>query len=152
MPNKIKTFLWKASHEAIAINHGLYKSIPSRSPYCPICQEDEESVLHHLMQCSNSKLIWDWALGHLQYPPIHFPSFKHWFVMIPRTGSPRWSSNSPWSRISNFDLTYTQAINGVSVAPTYTAQTPKSRIGYQKILVLPHLEWLYLLFLRGFYS
>ncbi|KAM1262994.1 hypothetical protein ACFX2G_028665 [Malus domestica] len=57
-PPKIRNFLWRAVSEALATMGGLYTRKSASSPLCPICKNQEESVLHMLLRCPWVEPIW----------------------------------------------------------------------------------------------
>ncbi|QHO00044.1 uncharacterized protein DS421_13g403050 [Arachis hypogaea] len=58
IPNKIKIFLWKASHNIIAVNYNLWKRKITNSPICRICRNGEESVEHAILLCPWTRPTW----------------------------------------------------------------------------------------------
>lgn len=52
IPNKIKVFMWRATHEAIIVK----QRVPNKQPICSICTKCEESVLHRLVLCENTNI------------------------------------------------------------------------------------------------
>ena len=57
-PQKIKLFLWRACHNAIAVRENLYKRRLVDSPLCQICHKETETVEHALLLCPWSTPVW----------------------------------------------------------------------------------------------
>lgn len=55
IPNKIKVFMWHAINEAITVNQNLHKRFRDKPFICPICDDNEESVIHCLVHCISAK-------------------------------------------------------------------------------------------------
>lgn len=63
IPNKIKVFIWRAAHEALAVNKAIHYRIPAKDPTCPMCSSHDESVIHCLVQCQRVQTIWAKLMG-----------------------------------------------------------------------------------------
>ncbi|XP_058181170.1 uncharacterized protein LOC131299601 [Rhododendron vialii] len=55
IPNKIKMFMWRCSHNAIAVMYNLHRRNVDVLPYCPHCQSHVETLEHMLFQSSGPK-------------------------------------------------------------------------------------------------
>lgn len=58
IPQKIKHFIWKACHEAIPIKMNLIKKGINTNPICNIYNKENETTLHRLVTCSETRKIW----------------------------------------------------------------------------------------------
>ena len=59
VPAKIKSFLWRACHEALPTKVGLYKRKVIPTPFCDLCREQSEDGFHALWACPVVSQIWD---------------------------------------------------------------------------------------------
>ncbi|RYQ92087.1 hypothetical protein Ahy_B09g098226 [Arachis hypogaea] len=50
-PKKIRTFLWRASHNILPIFGNLFHKIITNTPMCPICLQEPETTEHALLLC-----------------------------------------------------------------------------------------------------
>ena len=57
-PPKIKIFMWKTLHSALATMEGLFQQRSSPSPICPICKSQNESIMHLFLRCPWVEMIW----------------------------------------------------------------------------------------------
>ncbi|XP_041027065.1 uncharacterized protein LOC121267283 [Juglans microcarpa x Juglans regia] len=53
-----KIFLWRACYEALPTNLNLFKKKILEKPFCPICLQDEETVIHALWSCPAAQDVW----------------------------------------------------------------------------------------------
>lgn len=58
VPPKVRSFIWKTLHAALATMENLYRRRSSPSPLCPICKTQEESVEHLFLQCPWVEVVW----------------------------------------------------------------------------------------------
>lgn len=58
IPQKIKIFLWKASHNILPLRETLWKKKISQSIICPICKRDEETLEHAFLLCDWTRPVW----------------------------------------------------------------------------------------------
>ncbi|KAL4380757.1 hypothetical protein AHAS_Ahas04G0065400 [Arachis hypogaea] len=74
--SKTKIFMWKALHKGLPVKVKLHSRIPSISPICPRCNEQEETVVHCLWMCPDSKEAW--RLAGLPSPTREVETWKWW--------------------------------------------------------------------------
>lgn len=55
---KIRCFMWKTLHAAIARMANLFKRLSSPSPLCPLCNSHEESIEHIFLLCVWVEVFW----------------------------------------------------------------------------------------------
>lgn len=58
VPGVVKLFLWKAASNLLPTKQNLFKRKIVQEPSCPICQGEEESVIHALWECKAANDIW----------------------------------------------------------------------------------------------
>ncbi|XP_058223042.1 uncharacterized protein LOC131332764 [Rhododendron vialii] len=58
IPNKIKMFMWRCSHNVVAIMYNLHRRNVDVLPYCPHRQSHVETLEHMLFQCKSAKDVW----------------------------------------------------------------------------------------------
>ena len=58
VPPKIRCFMWKSIHGAVATKANLFKRRCSPSPICPLCNTMVESTEHLFLQCLWVNTIW----------------------------------------------------------------------------------------------
>lgn len=51
-------FLWRCSHNAIAVLYNMNRKGINISPYCPRCKTSDETLEHLLFQCKFSRAAW----------------------------------------------------------------------------------------------
>ena len=58
VPPKIRCFLWKSMHGAIATKANLFRKKSSPSPLCPLCFQSEETAEHLFLHCPWVAAVW----------------------------------------------------------------------------------------------
>lgn len=58
LPNVEKNFLWRACHDILPTRVNLHRQKIIDDPLCPICEIEEETVLHVLLQCPAAVDVW----------------------------------------------------------------------------------------------
>ena len=58
VPNRVKTFLWRACHDAIPTKANLKRRHILVDPMCERCWKEEETPLHALWSCSELSTVW----------------------------------------------------------------------------------------------
>ena len=58
IPAKVKTFLWKACHEAIPTKAGLFRWRVVPHPFCDHCHDTKEDTIHALWSCPVLAQVW----------------------------------------------------------------------------------------------
>ncbi|KAL0361161.1 UNVERIFIED_CONTAM: putative mitochondrial protein [Sesamum radiatum] len=64
VPPKVRTFVWRACHEAVPTALNLARMVPEVDTQCMICGVANESLQHVLLHCSFTRQVW--ALSNLQ--------------------------------------------------------------------------------------
>ena len=60
-PAKVKSFLWRACHESLSTNSGLFKRKVIATPICDLCRDQSEDGLHALWACPVVTQVWTLA-------------------------------------------------------------------------------------------
>ncbi|KAK9047567.1 hypothetical protein V6N11_053406 [Hibiscus sabdariffa] len=58
VPQRIRCFLWLASRQKLMTNLHRYRRTLTDDPFCPLCQEAEESIIHTLRDCARLQQVW----------------------------------------------------------------------------------------------
>ena len=58
VPRKVRHFMWKACGNWLATNHNLRRKRIRQSAICPICEKEEETIEHVLLQCEWTLSVW----------------------------------------------------------------------------------------------
>lgn len=58
VPQKMKHFFWKICQNAIPVGENLWKKKVKKSPICPLCMEENETIEHTLLFCSGTRGVW----------------------------------------------------------------------------------------------
>lgn len=78
-PNASKMLLWRASHDSLPTNLNLFRRKIRESPFCPICECEDESALHALWSCLSAQDVW--SLGPRRLQKISFVP-RHFFDLV----------------------------------------------------------------------
>ncbi|KAL4296041.1 hypothetical protein GQ457_12G028380 [Hibiscus cannabinus] len=62
VPQRIRCFLWLASRQKLMTNLHRCRRTLSDDPYCPICQEAEESIIHTFRDCERLQQVWRYII------------------------------------------------------------------------------------------
>ncbi|KAG6647467.1 hypothetical protein CIPAW_07G081000 [Carya illinoinensis] len=54
----VRLFLWKAAHEILPTKVNLFKNQIIESKVCPICEREDETVIHALWRCPAAADVW----------------------------------------------------------------------------------------------
>ncbi|KAL2931647.1 hypothetical protein RDABS01_037057 [Bienertia sinuspersici] len=78
LPQKIKVFAWRAVKNGIAVKALMYARGLSNDGVCPMCGEEEETIIHLLANCQEVRRLW--YLSPLRLKVEEFPSntLKDW--------------------------------------------------------------------------
>lgn len=60
MPQKMKTFMWKALSGILATKYQLRMRRVAVNEWCPVCKAEPESIFHILVQCQVAKACWEY--------------------------------------------------------------------------------------------
>uniref|UniRef100_A0A2N9G161 Reverse transcriptase domain-containing protein n=1 Tax=Fagus sylvatica TaxID=28930 RepID=A0A2N9G161_FAGSY len=73
IPAKVKSFLWKACHEALPTKAGLFRRRVIPHPYCDQCHDGTEDTIHALWSCPVLAQVWQSSkeFADLQKNPHH---------------------------------------------------------------------------------
>ncbi|XP_058208113.1 uncharacterized protein LOC131321121 [Rhododendron vialii] len=81
VPDKNKMFLWRYSHNALAVLFNLFKKKIDVSPYCLRCNSAFETIEHLFFQCKSSKEVWENSLFANAVSPFWDSlSFIEWWI------------------------------------------------------------------------
>jgi hypothetical protein len=58
VPAKVKILCWKIMHGILTLKVILLKRHIGTSGVCPLCQSDEEDILHMVFKCPGAANIW----------------------------------------------------------------------------------------------
>ena len=83
VPQKVKTFIWRACRNAIPTKQALVRRTIITDPICERCREAVEDPLHALWSCAKMDIVWaDQNLWDFRNS-VGFSDFKHlvsWLV------------------------------------------------------------------------
>lgn len=75
-PERVRIHLWKMAQGAIVTNLFRHKRGMAPMDKCPICDAQEESILHMSRDCRGSFQVWTWLYGN-NMPPEFLSSDLH---------------------------------------------------------------------------
>jgi hypothetical protein len=81
-PLRVKLFLWLAFHKRHWIANLRIRHSLQDSPTCRLCDQEDESMVHIIFQCSYSRQVWWLILRHLgaiDLQPQHLWSLQFWW-------------------------------------------------------------------------
>jgi ribonuclease HI len=58
IPNTAKNFFWRACQNVLPTKDALMRRKVVKDPYCPICENEPETVLHALWDCPAARDVW----------------------------------------------------------------------------------------------
>ncbi|XP_042964722.1 uncharacterized protein LOC122298944 [Carya illinoinensis] len=58
IPNANRMLIWRACHESLPTKLNLFKKRIVESPFCPVCQLEQESVMHALWSYASVQDVW----------------------------------------------------------------------------------------------
>ncbi|CAN6555765.1 unnamed protein product [Malus baccata var. baccata] len=82
VPPKIRTFMWKTLHEALATMKNLYIRRSSPSPICPLCNSQDESIEHLFLFCPWVEVVWFGGMLNLRPIRQHVSSWASWLMQM----------------------------------------------------------------------
>lgn len=62
-PQKLRLFVWLLIHGRLAVNMYRNHIGATTSSWCDRCHDDEESILHMLRDCPDSRKVWEGNAG-----------------------------------------------------------------------------------------
>ncbi|XP_031103094.1 uncharacterized protein LOC116006746 [Ipomoea triloba] len=80
VPPKWKTFLWRALSDILPVTTNLLLKRVEVDPSCPMCGFGHESVMHALVLCDFTQLVWHES--HLAFSNILGDNFTLWFTNL----------------------------------------------------------------------
>ncbi|XP_019150944.1 PREDICTED: uncharacterized protein LOC109147743 [Ipomoea nil] len=80
VPPKWKTFLWRAVCGILPTTDNLIMRRVEIDLLCPMCQGAHENIMHALLECDYSKLVW--SMSGLPVTNIHTNSLPTWLMGI----------------------------------------------------------------------
>ncbi|XP_057418855.1 uncharacterized protein LOC130713070 [Lotus japonicus] len=81
VPPKIKHFIWKACHNAVAVKHNLHRRRISTSDLCPVCNREPETIEHTLLLCPWTRAVWCGSPLQLTIC-TNITSFDEWLILV----------------------------------------------------------------------
>ena len=83
VPAKIKTLVWKLTHNGVPVKQQLRNRIPTVDDHCPWCLNELESVMHCFVTCSHSKQVWNLLeIPHQSWSRTSSPFWKWWIELV----------------------------------------------------------------------
>ncbi|RYR05051.1 hypothetical protein Ahy_B06g084898 [Arachis hypogaea] len=83
-PQKIKTFLWRASHNILPIFGNLFHKRITNTPMCPICLQEPETTEYALLLCPWTRPAWFGAQIQCCPTTLTVSSFGKWMMELLR--------------------------------------------------------------------
>ncbi|KAM2244521.1 hypothetical protein ACFXTI_005579 [Malus domestica] len=81
-PPKVRHFMWRLAHGALATFEKMYVRKLASTPLCPICQKQEESLEHLFLMCSWVEPIWFGGMLNLRIDRSSISSWLNWFLSV----------------------------------------------------------------------
>ncbi|KAI8031311.1 putative ribonuclease H protein [Camellia lanceoleosa] len=78
LPSKLRHFLWKIYHNALATKQNLHHRYCANSDRCPMCLKKTESLDHLLFECEWAKRVWFGSGLGLRCDMLGMDSVKNW--------------------------------------------------------------------------
>ncbi|XP_019154330.1 PREDICTED: uncharacterized protein LOC109150809 [Ipomoea nil] len=78
VPPKWKTFLWRAVSGILPTTDNLIVKRVEVDPICPMCGNTQENIMHVLVLCDYSKMVWN--ISGLPVTNIQTNFFQSWFL------------------------------------------------------------------------
>ena len=90
---KIQTFGWKVLHDSIPVRVNLMKRKLCDDGLCPMCGEENETVMHALVKCEGSAMIWRVSPLRIDSRLVTETNFMEWCLnMEKQVKEPLWWS------------------------------------------------------------
>lgn len=61
VPTKIRHFGWKALHHGLRMREYIFRRGCDVERTCPMCEEENETILHALVLCPETKIVWKFS-------------------------------------------------------------------------------------------
>lgn len=81
-PPKIRCFMWKTVHNALATMAALYHRKSASSPLCHLCNTQEEMIEHLLVLCLWVETIWFGGILNYKVNQEEITTWTHWILAI----------------------------------------------------------------------
>lgn len=82
IPGYIKHFLWKVCYDILPIKLNLYKRLVLKNPTYPICNKEDEIVIHALWACLAASDVWGDTSFKRKWPNIAPSFWQLWTKMV----------------------------------------------------------------------
>ncbi|RYQ97024.1 hypothetical protein Ahy_B08g092996 [Arachis hypogaea] len=82
VPQKIRTFLWRASHNILPVFENLFNKRITNTPICTICLQEPETTEHALLLCPWTRAAWFGAQIQCCPTALTVFSFGKWLLDI----------------------------------------------------------------------
>lgn len=79
---KIRTFGWKVLHDSIPVRVNLMKRKMCEDCVCPLCGEEDESLMHALVKCEEAAMIWRVLPLRIDSRSVKAGSFIDWCLSL----------------------------------------------------------------------
>ncbi|RYR04846.1 hypothetical protein Ahy_B06g084641 [Arachis hypogaea] len=84
VPQKIRTILWRASHNILPVFGNLFDKKITNTPMCPICLQEPETTEHALLLCPWTRAAWFGAQIQCCPTALTISSFGKWMMEVLR--------------------------------------------------------------------
>ncbi|KAM1776455.1 hypothetical protein ACFX15_042380 [Malus domestica] len=81
-PPKVRHFMWRLAHGALATFEKMYVRKLASTLLCPICQKQVESLEHLFLMCSWVEPIWFGGMLNLRIDRSSISSWLNWFLSV----------------------------------------------------------------------
>lgn len=98
---KIKTFIWKALRNIMAVKEVLFKLNLTTDPLCPVCNLKEESIIHLVARCNFAQMVWHISPFRLDMRSISGDSLMEWWECLLERWKGREESMEFWAAVGN---------------------------------------------------
>jgi hypothetical protein len=78
IPPKIKSFWWKACHNALPTGETLFSRKLIANPICQRCRRAAETIEHIIFRCRKVAVIWENLSDLVKIPDLNVSSISQW--------------------------------------------------------------------------
>ncbi|KAK9057748.1 hypothetical protein SSX86_022586 [Deinandra increscens subsp. villosa] len=83
VPNKVNILFWRILKDKIATKEALARrKVDTGDPWCPLCLEEEETVMHLMHGCKMAAGLWDLIASWCRVPPIYAFDFQDFLKLV----------------------------------------------------------------------
>lgn len=80
VPEKIKNFGWRALHNGLPVRESLGKRGINLDERCPMCDEEQETITHTLLLCSEIRQMWRCSPLRIEIDDAVPHTFMEWVI------------------------------------------------------------------------